>query len=185
MSIVITIVSIVAGIIVLLLIVALFMKKGYNTHREITIHAPLQKVFDYLKQIRNQDNFNKWIMVDPDMKRVFKGTDGTVGFIYAWNGNKEAGEGEQEIKAITEGKNIEMEIRFVRPFEGIAHAVMTTETLSDNQTKANWSTASKMKYPFNIMLPFIVKMLEKDMGISLTKLKNILEDNPDSASFII
>src|SRR3954468_599291 len=121
MNIVIIILSIVASIIALLLIIAIFTKKEYYTHSEIIIHAPQQKVFDYLKKIKNQDHFNKWIMVDPDMKREFKGTDGTVGFIYAWNGSKEAGEGEQEIKAITEGKNIELEIRFVRPFAGIAH----------------------------------------------------------------
>lgn len=175
MNILITILFIVAGIIALLLIIALFMKKRYNTHREIVIHAPRQKVFDYLKQIKNQDTFNKWIMIDPDMKREYKGTDGTVGFIYAWNGNKEAGEGEQEIKAINEGKNIEMELRFVRPFTGIAYAKMTTEYLLDSQTKVIWNTNSKMKYPLNIMLPMIVKMLEKDMGTSLTTLKNILE----------
>jgi len=170
-----TILIVIAGIIVLLLIIALFTKKGYNTYREISINAPLQKTFDYLKQIKNQDNYNKWIMVDPGMKKVFKGTDGTVGFIYAWNGNKQAGEGEQEIKAITEEKNIEMEIRFVRPFAGIARANMMTEPLSDNQTKVSWTTASEMKYPLNIMLPFIVKMLEKDMGTSLASLKTILE----------
>src|ERR1700753_3539565 len=131
MNIVITILFILAGIIALLLIIAIFMKKGYKTYREIIINAPRQKVFDYLKQIRNQDNFNKWIMVDSGMKKEFKGTDGNVGFIYAWNGNKEAGEGEQEIKAIAEGKNVETEIRFVRPFAGIAYAKMTTESLSD------------------------------------------------------
>lgn len=175
MSIVITILVILAGIIALLLIVAIFTKKDYTTQSEIIIHAPRQKVFDYMKQIKNQDNFNKWVMVDPGMKKDFKGTDGTVGFIYAWNGNKEAGEGEQEIKAIAEGKNIETEIRFVRPFAGVAHAKMTTESLSGNQTKVTWNTSSNMKYPLNIMLPMIVKMLEKDMGISLTTLKNILE----------
>jgi hypothetical protein len=175
MNILITILTVIAGIVALLLIIALFSKKGYNTYREIVINVPIQTAFDYLKQIKNQDNFNKWIMVDPDMKKEFKGTDGNVGFIYAWNGNKEAGEGEQEIKAITEGKNIEMEIRFVRPFAGIAHANMTTESLSGNQTKVSWTTASEMKYPLNIMLPLIVKMLEKDMGISLTTLKNIIE----------
>ena len=68
-----------------------------------------------------------------------------------------------------------MEIRFVRPFAGVAHANMTTESLSDNQTKVSWTTASEMKYPLNIMLPLIVKMLEKDMGTSLTTLKNILD----------
>lgn len=175
MNIVITILSIVGSIIALLLIIAIFLKKGYNTHSEILINAPRQKVFDYLKQIKNQDNFNKWVMMDPNMKREFKGTDGTVGFIYAWNGNKEAGEGEQEIKAINEGKSIEMEIRFVRPLAGIAHAKMTTESISDNQTKVTWTTVAPMKYPLNIMLSMIVKMLEKDMATSLTTLKNILE----------
>ena len=175
MIIAITILSIVAGIIVLLLLIALFMKKGYKTHREIVIHAPRGQVFDYLKHIKNQDNFNKWIMIDPHMKKEYDGTDGTVGFIYAWNGNKEAGEGEQEIKAIAEGKNIDMELRFVRPFAGIAHAKMITESVLNDQTKVTWNTASEMKYPLNIMLPLIVKMLEKDMGTSLTTLKNILE----------
>jgi hypothetical protein len=171
----ITILSIISGIVGLLLIIALFMKKGYTTRRDIIIHAPGQKVFDYIKQIKNQDNFNKWIMVDPDMKKEFRGTDGTVGFIYSWNGNKKAGEGEQEIKAIAEGESIEMEIRFVRPFAGIARAEMITESLSDNQTKLSWSTANKMKYPLNIMISVIVKMLEKDMGTSLATLKTILE----------
>lgn len=109
------------------------------------------------------------------MKKEFKGTDGTVGFIYAWNGNKEAGEGEQEIKAIAAGKSIEMEIRFVRPFAGGTRAEMTTESLAGDQTKVSWSTSSTMKYPLNIMLSMIVKMLEKDMAASLTNLKNILE----------
>ena len=68
-----------------------------------------------------------------------------------------------------------MEICFVRSFGGIAHAEMTTESLSGNQTKVSWSTASKIKYPLNIMVSLIVKMLEKDMGTSLTTLKNILE----------
>jgi hypothetical protein len=176
MHILVIILSVLASIFVLLLVVALFAKKGYVTYRDIIIDAPQQKVFDYLKQIKNQDNFNKWIMADPNMKREFKGTDGTVGFIYAWNGNKEAGEGEQEIKAITEGKNIETEIRFVRPFAGIAQAKMSAEPLQNNQTNVSWSTSSTMKYPLNIMLSMIVKMLEKDMATSLTTLKNVLEE---------
>lgn len=173
MNILITILLVLAGIIALLLIFALFMKKEYNIHREIIINAPLQNVFDYLKLLKNQDNFNKWIMVDPNMKKEFKGIDGTVGFIYAWNGKK-AGEGEQEIKAIEEGKIIETEIRFVRPFAGIVYANLVTEPLSDNQTKVTWGNASSVKYPMNIMLSIIEKMLAKDMDISLLTLKNIL-----------
>ena len=168
-------VLVLAGIIAFLLLLALFTRKKYNVQRDIVIQAPRQKVFNYVKQLKNQDHFNKWVMVDPDMKRTFKGTDGTVGFIYGWNGNKKAGEGEQEITAIREDKSIETEIRFVRPITGVSFAKMTTESVTDNQTKVTWSNASTMKYPMNIMLGMIEKMLAKDMDASLLNLKGILE----------
>ena len=175
MNILITILLVIAGIIALLLIIALFTKKEYYVHREIIINAPLQKVFDYIKQLKNWDNFNKWAMADPDMKREFKGTDGTVGFIYAWNGNKKAGEGEKEIKAIVEGKTFEWEIRFVRPFTAIGNTSMGTESVSGNQIKVTFSNASKIKYPLNILLLVVEKGIAKDMDKSLSSLKDILE----------
>ncbi|MDP1802417.1 MAG: SRPBCC family protein [Bacteroidota bacterium] len=163
------------SIIALLFIIALFMRKDYNIHRDIIINAPQQKVYDYLKQLKNQDNFNKWVMVDPTMKRDFKGTDGTVGFIYGWNGNKKAGEGEQEIKALEEGKRIETEIRFIRPFAGVSYANTVITGISADQTKVTWSNKSVMNYPMNLLLSMIEKMLAKDMDISLLNLKKILE----------
>src|ERR1700733_6473390 len=139
MNTIITILFAIAGIIALLLIIALFMKREHYVKSEIIIDAPRQKVFDYLKLLKNQDEFNKHAMAGPDRKREFKGTDGTVGYTYAWKGNKNAGEGEKEIKNIIEGKRIETEIRFVKPMSAIATIIMETESLSDNQTKVYWS----------------------------------------------
>jgi hypothetical protein len=175
MTTIITILLVVAGIIALLLIIALFMKREHYVNREIIINAPRQKVFDFLKLLKNQDEFNKHAMTAPDRKREFKGTDGTVGYIYAWSGNKNAGVGEKEIKNIIEGKRIETEIRFVKPMAAIAHIIMETESLSDNQTKVIWSNAGTLKYPMNIMVPMVEKHVAKDMDISLSTLKNILE----------
>src|SRR5437868_12057504 len=146
MNIIITILIILAGIFALLLIAAFFMKRGHHVKREIIIHAPRQKVFDYIKLLKNQDEFNKHAMTAPDRKREFKGTDGTVGYIYAWSGNKNAGVGEKEIKKIIEGKRIETEIRFVKPMRAIASIIMETESLSDEQTKVTWSNAGTLKY---------------------------------------
>src|SRR4051812_46813422 len=100
----ITVFLVVVGIIALLLIVGLFMKKAHYVKREIAINAPRQKVFDYIRLLKNQDSFNKHAMAGPDRKSEFKGTDGTVGYIYSWSGNKDAGVGEKEIKNIIEGK---------------------------------------------------------------------------------
>ncbi len=175
MNTILIILLVLAGIIGLLLIMALFMKKEHYVKREIIINAPLQKVFDYLKLLKNQDKFNKWAKADPDRKWEYKGTDGTVGFIIAWNGNKSAGEGEKEIMNIIEGKRIETQIRFVRPMATIANVIMETESLSDNQTKVYMSNAGTLKYPVNIMIPIAEKRFPKDMDVSLSTLKTILE----------
>lgn len=176
MNTLIKILLILAGFITLLLIIALFMKKEHFVKCEIIINAPRQKVFDFLKHLKNQEQFNKWATAGKEnRKEEFKGTDGTVGYIYSWSGDKSAGQGEKEIKNIVEGKRIETEIRFVKPMAAIASIVMETESLSDSQTKVTWSNSGILKYPLNIMIPIAEKNFSKDMKSSLSILKEILE----------
>lgn len=176
MNIIVTILLVPAAIIALLLILALFMKKEHYVNREIIINAPRQKVFDFLKLLKNQDQFNKWATAGKkNRKEEFKGTDGTVGFIYAWSGDKSAGQGEKEIMNIVEGKRIETEIRFVKPMRISANVIFETASLSENQTKVNLINTGTMKYPLNIFVPIAEKRFPKDMDESLSILKSILE----------
>lgn len=166
---------IIPGLIVLFLLIALFAKKEYHIRREIVINQPKQQVFNYLKMLKNQDNFSKWVMIDPAMQKNYRGTDGTVGFIYAWDGDKKAGKGEQELKKITEGERLDIEVRFERPFTSVAQTPFTTTAISESQTKVSWEMISRMNYPMNIMTLFVDKLLGKDMETSLVTLKGILE----------
>lgn len=162
--------------IAVLLIVALFTKKEYTVEREVTINKPKEEVFNYIKFQKNQDNYNKWVMVDPKAQKGYSGTDGTVGFIYAWDSkNKSLGKGEQEIKKITKGEGVNLEIRFKKPFEGVGITTMRTESVSGNKTKVKWGMAGKNPYPFNLMNLFMDNMLGKDLEISLITLKNVIE----------
>ena len=175
MNTVVIILLVVAGLIAVLLIIAFFMKKEHYVKREIVINTPLQKVFDFLKLLKNQDQFNKWARADSDRKWEYKGTDGTVGYIIAWNGNKKAGVGEKEIMGIFEGKRIATEIRFVKPMRVTASVIMETERISDTQTRVYLINAGTLKYPMNIFIPIAEKRFPKDMDESLATLKNILE----------
>ncbi|MCW3105147.1 MAG: polyketide cyclase [Bacteroidetes bacterium] len=175
MHLLIIILLVLAGLITLLLTIGLFMKKEHYVRREIIINAPRQKVFDYLKLLKNQDEFNRHAQAGADRKKEFRGTDGTVGYVYAWSGDKNAGEGEKEIKGIVEGKKIEMEIRFVKPMAATARIIMEMESLSADQTKVYWSNAGALKYPVNILIPVMEKAVAKDMDGSLLTLKSILE----------
>lgn len=176
MKMIVKVLIVVVVIIMIPFIVALFTKKEYAVEREIIINKPKQDVFTYVKYLKNQDNYSKWVMTDPNMKKDFKGTDGTVGFIYAWDGNKKAGKGEQEIKKIIEGEKLEHEIRFEKPFAGIGYTHFTTQSLDGNKTKVIWGMKGKNTYPMNIMNLFIGGLLGKDLEISLSNLKKILEN---------
>lgn len=48
------------ALIVLLLVVALFVPKEFKSERQIIINKPRQEVFDYLKYVKNQNNFGVW-----------------------------------------------------------------------------------------------------------------------------
>ena len=160
------------------LIIALFTKKDYAVEREIVINKPKQEVFDYIKFIKNQDNYSVWNMKDPNSKKTYKGEDGTAGFIYGWEStNKEVGTGEQEIVKIVDGDRVDMQLRFKVPFEAEDDAYMVTEDAGAGATKVKWGFKGSLKYPFNLFL--LVMDMDKELGGALdqglSNLKGIME----------
>ncbi|MBC7535363.1 MAG: SRPBCC family protein [Ferruginibacter sp.] len=164
------------ALVVILLIVALFVKKDYSIQREVSINKPKTAVFDYIKYLKNQNEFSKWAKMDPNMKKKFAGTDATVGFISMWEGNGDVGKGEQEIKKISAGESVDYEIRFIKPWKSVAQSNMSTEAISEDQTKVKWSFSGYMPYPFNLMRLFgMEKMIGNDLQTGLDNLKAIQE----------
>jgi hypothetical protein len=166
------------GLIAVVLIAALFIKKSYIVERSIVIDRPLQTVFDYVKRLKNQDNFSVWATMDPNMKKDFKGTDGMVGFVSSWESdNKKVGVGEQEITSIEPMQRIGFQLRFIKPFPGVADASMLTSAVSENQTQVIWLFDSAMAYPMNVLLLVMNmdQMIGKDLGTGLDNLKAVLE----------
>lgn len=168
---------IILGIIAALLVAGLFVPKGMKATREIVINKPNAEVFNYIKHLKNQDNYSKWGSMDPNMKKEYKGTDATVGFVSAWEGNKKVGQGEQEIKGIEEGRRLDTELRFIKPFKSIAQSSMTTEAINDSSTKVSWGFEGSMNYPMNVMKLFMnmEKAIGNDFSIGLANLKTVME----------
>jgi len=166
------------GFVALLLIVALFTKKDYSAIREVTINKPKSEVFEYVKLLKNQDNYSVWANIDPEMKKDFRGTDGTVGFTSSWESKiPDVGKGEQEILKIIDGERIDYEIRFIEPFASKSLAYLTVEGISETQTKVKWGFTGKMKYPTNLFLLTMDMegMIGKDFQDGLNKLKRVLD----------
>lgn len=164
-------------IIAVLVIIGLIAPTNYAVEREIAINKPKAEVFEYVKSLKNQDNWSVWSKRDPNIKKTFRGQDGTVGFISAWEGNDEVGKGEQEITKIIYGERIDSDLRFEKPFESISPTYLITESVSDNETKVKWGFSGKSPFPLNIMMLFMnmEESIGKDFDDGLTNLKGILE----------
>jgi Ca2+/Na+ antiporter len=164
------------GFVAFLLIIALFLKKEYSVQHEITINKPAQEVFNYVKLLKNQKYYNKWVMMDPNLVTQDTGTDGTIGFFSAWKSQqKNLGQGEQTIKGIIDGKQVDLEIRFIKPFEGLAQVCCVIEPVSANASKVSWGLSTSMKYPRNLMLGLSKKVIGGALAEGLAILKKVLE----------
>lgn len=176
MKIFLTILLVIASLIALVLLIALFVKKDFVLEKHVVIQRPKQEVFDYLKLIKNQEHYSVWVMKDPKINIVYTGTDGTVGFTSSWTSDdKNVGIGEQEIIELKEGESMKVEIRFKEPFEGTNYASTTVSTTADGQTSVSNVFTGKSKYPMNIMNLFMDKMVGKDMQQNLDNMKANLE----------
>jgi uncharacterized protein YndB with AHSA1/START domain len=168
---------IIAAIVIPIIIVPLLIGKEMNIERSVVINKPLTEVFEYLRFMRNLDNFSVWNMADPNMHKEFKGTDGEPGFVYIWDSStmKNVGAGEEEIIEVDKNKKIEFEIRFKRPMQNVAKASFIFEPVSSDKTNVEWDLQSRPKFPMNIIKSVLEKMLGKDLEKSLQNLKKVLE----------
>jgi uncharacterized protein YndB with AHSA1/START domain len=172
-----TLLYILAGIVMLVLILAMIAPKTYNVSRSVEIAKPKSEVFAYLRSLKKQNEWSPWGKRDPNMQQKFTGTDGEVGSMNYWNGNKEVGEGEQEITRIVDGERIESELRFLKPWKSTSDAYITTEEVDANTTKVTWGFSGKNKFPMTIMMLFMNmdKAVGKDFEEGLASLKERLE----------
>jgi hypothetical protein len=119
----------IASIVGAFLFIALIMKREMSLSSEVIINRSQADVFNYIKHIKNQEYYSKWVMADPNSKITYTGVDGTVGFKAAWNSEmKNVGVGEQEITKITDGIGYDVILRFEKPFKGISYANATTQS---------------------------------------------------------
>ncbi len=164
----------------IVIIVSLSTDKDYNAEKSIIINKPKSEVFDYIKHLKNQDEYSVWSSMDSNMKKEYRGIDATVGFVSSWESEvDDVGKGEQEIKKIVEGESIEYELRFIEPFQSIEDAYMKVESISESQTKVIWGFKGDMGVPGNLMLLFfdMEEMIGNDLEKGLKNLKSKLEAN--------
>jgi len=175
----INIVLVLALLIALILVMALFAKKEFTVQREVVINDSTRNVFDFIRFLRNHRMFSKWSTREAGKKSDTTGVDGTVGFVAVWDNYKErAGLGELEIRKIVDDEIIDLEHRYFKPVKGKARTQITTTSFTETQTKVKWVYTGISDYPINILTSMLNmdKIIGKDLEGALNNLKHVIEE---------
>ena len=147
---------VIVAAIALLLVVASMKPNNFEVSSSVTIEATSDKISPYIEDYRKWELWSPFEKLDPQIKRIYSGSESGVGAKYRWEGNNKAGVGEMQIIESTPGAKVIMKLDFMKPFA--AHNIGEFTMQPDGQgTKVTWL----MKGP----RPFIGKVMNTIMNI--------------------
>ena len=168
----IVIVVLIAGV----LILAATKPDTFRVQRAASIKAPPEKIFALINDFNRWGAWSPWEKKDPAMKRTFGATTTGKGAVYAWEGNKDVGQGRMEIAESVPPSKVALNLDFVKPFEAHNLVEFTLERKGD-ATNVTWAMQGHTPYFAKIIHVFINmdKMVGKDFETGLANLKTAAE----------
>jgi len=164
--------ALVAGV----LIFAATKPDTFRVQRSASIKAPPEKVFALINDFKRWDAWSPWEKKDPAMKRTFGALTSGKGAVYAWEGNREVGEGRMEIAESVPPSRVKLKLDFLKPFE--AHNVVEFNLEPKGEsTNVTWAMQGDTPYFAKIIHVFIDmdSMVGKDFEAGLANLKAAAE----------
>jgi carbon monoxide dehydrogenase subunit G len=171
-----TIAIIAAVLIAGVLVFAATKPDVFRVQRAASIKAPPEKIFALINDFKRWETWSPWEKKDPAMKRTFGAATSGKGAVYAWEGNKDVGQGRMQIAESSPPSKITIKLDFLKPFEAHNIVEFTLEPKGD-ATNVTWAMRGDTPYLAKIMHVFIDmdSMVGKDFEIGLANLKATAE----------
>ena len=166
------VVAAIAGV----LIFAATKPDTFRVQRAAGIKAPPEKIFALNNDFKAWTAWSPWEKKDPAMKRTWGATTSGKGAMYAWDGNKDVGQGSMEITESSPASKVTLKLDFVKPFEGHNMVEFTLEPKGD-VTNVTWTMQGPSPFIGKIMQVFVSmdSMVGKDFESGLANLKAAAE----------
>lgn len=149
---------------------------SFRVQRSVDIGAPAEKIFPLINDLHSMQTWSAWEKVDPGMKRTHSGAASGVGAIYAWEGNREIGQGCMEITESSPPTRIVIRMDFIEPFPA-RNTLEFTLQATDSSTLVTQAIYGPSPYLAKLMgLIFDMdKMIGGKFEASLTALRAAAE----------
>lgn len=163
---------VVIAVIAIVLVFAAFRPDSFRYERSIRIKASPEKIYAFLDDFHRWTAWSPWEKKDPAMQRQFGGSASGKGATYAWQGNKDVGEGRMEIVESAPHGSLKIQLVFIKPFAANNMAEFTLTPAGD-ETEVHWAMYGPQPYVAKVMGLFLNmdKMIGKDFEAGLAALK--------------
>jgi hypothetical protein len=166
----------------LVIIVAAFLAyvavkpADFYISREISINAPVEKIFPYLNNAKLNKDWNPWFDVDPNAKISFSGPEEGVGARTSWEGGDQLGVGSATVFESIPNQSVKIKLEYVKPFTVTQDAEYTVKS-TGNQSVVTWGVRGKNNFIQRLVCTFMnmSDMVGKTFEKGLTKLKTQVE----------
>ena len=168
-----------AAVLAAFAIVVALQPPTFHIERSVTVQAPAENAFALVNDFHGWNVWSPWEKLDPKMQRSYSGAASGAGAGYAWQGNKEVGEGRMTIMKSERPSLVNIQLEFLKPFPGDSNATFTFVTVSDG-TKVTWAMDGKNTIPGKIahLVMDMDKMLGENFDRGLAALKSAAESAP-------
>ena len=162
------------GLILLLLLLASFMAKGFNIEKHIVIRKPVNEVMSRISNLNYYSKWNPWQQSDSSAKHTITGEPSRPGHKYAWEGKK-VGVGSLTLLS-ADDKHIHFDLQFLKPWKSKAKDNWMFEPWGDGETKVTWQNSGELPWPIaRLMGPKINKNLNHQFEKGLKNLQEMCE----------
>ncbi|MEJ6980630.1 SRPBCC family protein [Pedobacter sp. P351] len=152
----------------------MLLPKTYQVKRSISINAPDSVVYNNIADFNNFLKWNPWYKMEPSARIKIAGTAGQPGHLYTWEG-EETGTGQMLIKNIVPQKLVDIELKFIKPFENTAKTKFQLDA-KENTTVVTWIMEGENKSSMDRWMGLgMDSMIGGDFESGLKELKSLSE----------
>jgi uncharacterized protein YndB with AHSA1/START domain len=148
----------------------------YTVERAQTIDAPPERVFEQIADFHRWRAWSPWEDLDPDLQRTYSGAEAGTGAVYAWSGNRKAGQGRMEMTQAVAPSRVEVDLRFEKPFKAQSTTAFAIAPSGD-ASRVTWTMTGPKTFMVRVMGLFrsMDQMVGKDFEKGLARLKAVAE----------
>jgi hypothetical protein len=165
------VVVVIAGI----LVYAATKPDSFRVERTLAMKAPAAKILPMINDLKAMAAWSPYEKKDPAMKRTYGAVTAGKGATYAWDGDKNVGQGSMEILESSPDKVV-LRLDFIKPFEAHNTGEFILKPKGD-VTDVTWAIHGPSPYVSKVITIFVDfdKMIGKDFEQGLADLKATVE----------